>query len=761
MKRIFFFTTYLFCSVSLFCAWQPVKDVMLTEFGEKVTPENAWTEYPRPQMVREEWQNLNGLWELAIMGKPTKEWTGGRIENHKASLLNTADKLPADYNREILVPFSPETALSGVGEDVRPDQYLAYRRTFSVPKKWNGKRIILNFEAVDWHSVVYVNGSRVGEHKGGYVPFSFDITEYLQGSTQKLEVYAWDPTNFGDQSVGKQALPENRIGFRYTPNSGIYGSVWLEPVAASGIKAIRATPDLNTKSLQVAFDSWEAKSSKLKLEVRLLDGKEVKAQYVGPYHPNLSLKVNGHVKAWSIENPFLYDLDVRLIEKGKVIDSIKSYVGMRSIEIGDGPHGKQVLLNGKPVFQYGPLDQGYWPGSALTPPSDEAAFFDLKYLKDIGCNFVRVHIKTHPRRWYYHADKLGLLIWQDLVCSRKFDKKITKQSGAQWEDEQWRMMEALHNHPSIIMWIVFNESWGQYDTVRLTKVTKSMDPSRLVTGVSGWTDYAVGDIFDLHDYSFYPTFGHGSSTPERASLLGECGGNNLYIKGHLWPSAELKPRSITGVTEKGRDNWDTIEDMNEQYPKYVQQLALLREMGMNGAVYTQITDVEHECNGWLTYDRKVSKLPVERLKDIHSVLYQKEPLGSAIFDTNTLNSWKPLTDPEQEGPQTVSLDINLKSKPNKPIAIRFSGHGLFKFYLNGTLVSDLRVVLAKSADAPLSLPVTSAILTDEAVKQLKAGKNKLKIEITPSNSRRTFDLKPTQLKGEVLLGRFELLELNL
>jgi hypothetical protein len=694
------------------------------------------------------------------MGKPTKEWTGGRIENHKASLLNKPGKLPADYNREILVPFSPETALSGVGEDIRPDQYLAYRRTFSIPKKWMGKRIILNFEAVDWHSVVYVNGSRVGEHKGGYDPFSFDITDYLKGDTQELEVYAWDPTNFGDQSVGKQALPENRVGFRYTPNSGIYGSVWLEPVNPLGIKTIRTTPDLKTKSLQLAFEQWEAVSSAFRLEVRLADGKEVVAQYIGPYHDELSLKINGQVRPWSVDDPFLYDLDVRLVGKGKVVDSIKSYVGMRSIEIGDGPHGKQVLLNGEPVFQFGPLDQGYWPGSALTPPSDEAALFDLQYLKDIGCNFVRVHIKTHPRRWYYHADKLGLLIWQDLVCSRKFDKKITKQSGAQWENEQWRLMDALHNHPSIIMWVVFNESWGQYDTVRLTKVTKSMDPSRLVTGVSGWTDYAVGDIYDRHDYSFYPTFGYGTSTPGRASLVGECGGNNLYIEGHLWPSAEPRERVVTGITEANREYWLTVEDMEEQYPKYIQHLALLREMGMNGAVYTQITDVEHECNGWLTYDRKVSKIPIEQLNEIHSVLYQKEPLGSNIFDTNELENWKPLMDPETDGPHTTSFDINLMRVPTKPIAIRFSGHGLYKVYFNGQLASELKVILTKSADAPMALPVTAAILTDEAVGFLKAGKNEVKIEITPSNSRRTFDLKATRLKGETLLGRFELLEMN-
>lgn len=734
---------------------------MLTEWGEKVTPENAWTEYPRPQLVREDWINLNGLWEFAIMGEPTKEWKGGRIENDKASLLNTVDKLPATYDNEILVPFSPETALSGVGQDVRPDQYLAYRRSFSIPKSWNGKRVILNFEAVDWHSVVYVNGMRVGEHKGGYSPFSFDVTPYLKRSKQILEVYAWDPTNFGDQSVGKQALPENRVGFRYTPNSGIYGTVWLEPVAVNGIESLKVTPDLQNKSLQVNLDLWDRPTDKMKMEVRLKDGDRVVTQYVGDYHQEVSLKIKGQVRPWSIDDPFLYDLEVRLLHDGELVDSVESYAGMRSIEIADGPDGKQILLNGKPVFQYGPLDQGYWPDSALTPPSDEAALFDLQYLKDIGCNFVRVHIKTHPRRWYTHADKLGMMIWQDLVCSRKFDKKITRQSGAQWENEQWRIMDALHSHPSIVNWIIFNESWGQYDTVRLTKVTKAMDPSRLVTGVSGWTDYAVGDIFDLHDYSFYPTFGHGSSTPGRASLLGECGGNNLYIEGHLWPSAELKPRSITGVTERGRDNWATIEDMDEQYPKYVQQLALLKDVGLNGAVYTQITDVEHECNGWLTYDRRVSKLSVNRLNDIHSVLYRDKPISSGLFDTNKVKGWEPLLDPEKNAPQTVSLEIDLKKKPGKPVAIRFTGHGLFKFFLNGQLVSDLRVVLAKSADAPLALPVTAAILTDEAVKNLKAGRNELKIEITPSNSRRTFDLKATKLEGEVLLGRFELLELNL
>ncbi len=745
-------TNYLF-------AWEKIEPPIATPWFDEVTPENAHAEYPRPQMQRQQWQSLNGLWDFAIMGKGGP-WEGGRIENAKVDLLLAKEKLPANYDHEILVPFSPETALSGIGKEIRPDQYLAYRRTFTVSEHWKNRQVLLNFEAVDWHAIIYVNGKRVSQHRGGYTPFSFNITKYLTWEKEVIEVYAWDPTNFGDQAVGKQALSENRVGFRYTPNSGIYGSVWLEPVAQSGLRRLMVTPRLMEKRVNLQLGLVGKKLPGLRMQVQVKEGDQVVAQYDGAFKQSLSLKFNKRILRWSPDNPYLYDLKIRLFDGNDLIDTVDSYVGMRRINVRKGPVGaKQIFLNGKTIFQFGPLDQGYWPESALTPPSDAAMVYDLQYLKDIGCNFVRVHIKTHPRRWYYHADRLGLLVWQDLVCSRKFDSKITDESAAQWEKEQWRMLDALHNHPSIIMWIVFNEGWGQYDTVRLTQETKKRDPSRLVTGASGWTDHEVGDIYDMHDYSYYPSFGDGASVPTRASLLGECGGHNLYIDGHLWPSAEKKPLGLTGISEKGRENWLTIKQMDDRYEQYIQQLALLREKGMNGAVYTQITDVEHECNGWLTYDRKVSKIPVERLREIHQVLYQEQPIGKALVDSSKLPDWKPLHDDEESKLTKAAFSFNLDQVPDEPLAVRLSGHGKFKILINDELACELVGTAHASADTETPVPLTAAILPDDSLRLLKKGTNSIRIEITRTTTKRTFKLDAKKLVGEVQLGSFELLQL--
>ena len=740
-------------------AWEKVEPPIATPWFDEVTPENVHSEYPRPQMQRVQWQSLNGLWEFAVMGEGGP-WEGGRVENTKADLLKGTRKLPADFERQILVPFSPETALSGIGEEIRPDQYLAYRREFTVNKRWQGRQVMLNFEAVDWHTVVYVNGKRVGQHKGGYVPFSFNITPHLTWKTETVEVYAWDPTNFGDQSVGKQALSENRVGFRYTPNSGIYGSVWLEPVAASGLRTLKVTPRLLEKKVDLQLGLLGDRLPGLRLQVQVKEGDRVVADYDGSYKRNLSLKFKDRILRWSPEKPYLYNLDIKLFDGNDLIDSVDSYVGMRRINVRKGPAGiQQIHLNGQPVFQFGPLDQGYWPESALTPPSDAAMVYDLQYLKEIGCNFVRVHIKTHPRRWYYHADRLGLMVWQDLVCSRKFDSNITAESGAQWEKEQWAIMNALHSNPSIIMWIVFNEGWGQYDTVRLTNETEKRDPSRLVTAASGWTDHEVGDIYDTHDYSYYPSFGDGNTVRTRASLLGECGGHNLYIDGHLWPSAEKQPLGLTGIEEKGRENWLTVEQMEQRYRQYIIQLALLREAGMNGAVYTQISDVEHECNGWLTYDRKVSKVPAERLRQIHQVLYQEEPVGTALVDTSKLPDWKPIVDDEKSESSGTEFSFNLEGIPTEPLAVRLSGYGKFRLLINEQLACELLGTVHASADTESPVPLTAAIMPADSLKLLKRGSNSIRIEITRTSTKRTFQLDAKKLEGEVQLGSFELLKL--
>ena len=433
----------------------------------------------------------------------------------------------------------------------------------------------------------------------------------------------------GDQSVGKQALPELRRGFRYTPNSGIWQSVWLEPVPSIAyIRGLKITPVAHEQAIDVAVD---ASGETQGLTVRVIAERDATAMAGEPGKP-LRLQLGKDYKPWSPADPTLHDLTVELRRGDTVVDAVRSYFALRTIDIAPDAAGlNRIRLNGEPIFQFGPLDQGYWPDGALTPPSEEAVRYELQYLKDIGCNMVRVHIKVHPQRWYYEADRLGLLVWQDFVCSRKFDTNITPASAAQWELEQRRMIDHLHNHPSVVTWIVFNEGWGQYDTERLTKWAKGYDPSRLVSCASGWTDYPVGDNYDNHDYSFNISPAHGANFTDRATLCGECGGFNVLIPGHLWHSNQTQQARVNPAGETGRESYDSVAQWEPRYRTWLTNLRLMRAGGLNAAVYTQISDVEHECNGWLTYDRKVSKFPVDQLGRWHRELYEPIPTRT-LFD---------------------------------------------------------------------------------------------------------------------------------
>lgn len=607
--------------------WHPVEGHIMTRWGRQVTPANVWQQYPRPQMERPQWLNLNGLWEYAIVGE-AGEWKQGQVENAIFDPLPRRATQPQRWDGRILVPFAVESALSGVGKLVRPDQLLWYRRTFAIPAAWRGQRVLLNFEAVDWHAVVFVNGRQVGENRGGYVPFSLDITEALtRGASQELAVVVWDPSNMGDQSVGKQSLPENRQGYRYTPTTGIWQTVWLEPVPAASIESVRAVPDVDRSRVAVTVS---ARGSTARAVVKVTVQEQGKPVASATGAPGAPIPITlAKPKLWSPEQPFLYDLTVTLADGGTAPDSVRSYFGMRKVSLGKDARGiTRVFLNNRPLpFQFGPLDQGYWPDGVLTPPSDEAAAADLQYLKDIACNMVRVHVNVRPDRWYYHCDRLGLLVWQDMVCTRKFESKITTASASQWEAEQRRMLDHLGSHPSIIEWIVFNEGWGQYDTQRLTEWTEKYDPSRLATSASGWTDFqGVGQVRDIHDYSFYPSIPPTTADPPRAIVLGEFGGFDVAVPGHMWnPDQKVAPHS-DAVREGSREKYASGADWLRHYQDWVRGWRyLIGQFGLSAGVYTQIADVEHEPNGWLTYDREVSKIAVADLKRIHQTLYGEPP----------------------------------------------------------------------------------------------------------------------------------------
>lgn len=637
--------------------WTPVPGRIATRWAKDVTPDNAWQEYPRPQLVRERWLNLNGLWDYAIVGE-SREWKGGRVDNAGFDPLNReSPQPPAQWDGKILVPFCPESSLSGVGKIVRPDQVLWYRRSVQVPANWRGQRVRLNFEAVDWHAVVFVNGQKVGENRGGYVPFSLDITGALKpGGSQEIRVAVWDPTNAGNQTIGKQSLPEMRQGFRYTPTTGIWQTVWMEPVAESSIETLKIEPDIDQGRVRVSAGvSGSAGRGALAIEV--YDGPRRVASGSGAGTEPVVVGIPTP-KLWSPARPFLYDLQVTLRVAGKASDTVRSYFGMRKIAVAKDQAGvARYFLNNEALpFQFGPLDQGYWPDGILTPASDKAAAFDVQYLKDIACNMVRVHVKVHPARWYYHCDRLGLLVWQDMVCSRRFESRVTPESAQQWELEQRRMIDHLYNHPSVIQWIVFNEAWGQYDTERLTDWTKRYDPSRLVSCASGWNDAAgAGDVRDIHDYSIMPSIPLARAEGNRAIVIGEFGGFNVYVKGRLWHPEQNEPQVRDWVREGNRERYSSPEEWLVSYRRWISGWKyLIAEHGLNAGVYTQIADVEHEPNGWLTYDRQVSKIPVETLRTLHRGLY--EPPRARPLLPNSASGWRYTTTEPAAGWEQAGFD---------------------------------------------------------------------------------------------------------
>lgn len=583
----------LLCAFASQAQWQPAGDKIKTEWSETVNPKQVLPEYPRPQMVRGEWSNLNGEWEYAIRAK-------GGVE-------------PTAYDGNILVPFAVESSLSGVQKIVGTDNELWYKRTFDIPSSWKNKNIILNFGAVDWKADVFVNDILIGSHKGGYTPFSFDITPYLKGQKgQKLTVRVWDPSDAGFQPRGKQvAKPE---GIWYTPVTGIWQTVWLEPVASNHITAIKAIPDVDNSVVGVTVSTSESSVTDI-VEVQISDkNNKVVATAQGVQGQEMRLQVKD-AELWSPENPYLYDMKVTLLGKQK--DEVKSYTAFRKISVQKDAAGiYRMCLNNKPLFQYGPLDQGWWPDGLYTAPTDEALLYDIKKTKDWGFNMIRKHVKVEPARWYYHCDREGILVWQDMPSGdmgnqwgpREYnagtDKNRTQESISNFYTEWKEIMNLCMSNPSVVVWVPFNEAWGQFDTEKVVAWTEAYDPSRLVNPASGGNHRACGDILDLHNYPGPEMY---LADPMRVNVLGEYGGIGLALDGHLW----WNNRNWGYIQFKSSD------EVTAEYVKYAKELKTLVKKGFSAAVYTQTTDVEGEVNGLMTYDRKEIKINEDAVRKIN------------------------------------------------------------------------------------------------------------------------------------------------
>jgi len=585
--------------------WQPVAGKMVTPWTKKVTPKNAWSEYPRPQLERKNWDNLNGLWDYAITGKDAAQ--------------------PVQWQGKILVPFCIESTLSGVGKELQPDQALWYHTAFDAKAK-TGSRVLLNFEAVDYQTTVWVNGKQVGDHTGGNTAFTFDVTDVVKRGANELVVRVWDETG-GTQLRGKQTLEPG--GIWYTRVSGIWQTVWVEEVPAAYLADVKMVTKINPAEITLTPTVVGAADARVRVTASFKGKKAAAAEGQGTI--NLSI---ADAKLWSPAHPNLYDLSIELLDaKGKVVDKVKSYAGLREVGKAKDKDGNwRFTLNGEEIFHWGPLDQGWWPDGLLTPPSDEAMCWDIDYLKAAGFNMIRKHIKVEPRRYYAHCDKVGMLMWQDQVSggtgkarggrsiSPKWTRMEPNPTDAEWSDEehaQWMkelkaMMDQLHNHPCIVVWVPFNEAWGQHRTVEVGEWTVAYDPTRLINIASGGNFWPAGHIADQHKYPD-PGFPFDQERlNDYVKVVGEFGGHGWPEEEHLW--------------SKTKRNWGygglpkTKQEYVGRYQKSLGILADLKKKGIAGAVYTQTTDVEGEINGLVTYDREVIKIPAKDLAELHKEL---------------------------------------------------------------------------------------------------------------------------------------------
>ena len=619
MKRIIISTLAVLAGMALSAQnWAPVGENIKTRWASEVNPSSPLPEYPRPQMVRGEWMNLNGLWNYGI------------TDSHAVAF---------DAEGQILVPYPIESALSGVGKRVEKNQALWYEREFTLPKKWAGKDVLLNFGAVDWYAEVYVNGRCVGEHKGGYDPFSFNITPYLnKAGKQVIKVKVMDATDNSYQPRGKQCIINKSIW--YTPVTGIWQTVWLEPVNKDHIENYYAVSDIDKGTITFDVEATYAKGDVLK--VNLLDG----AVNYSTENPSTNVIAsatveNGkavinvpEVKTWSPANPYLYGVQVVLERNGKAVDTVEGYTAMRKISVvrDTSPNKyKRMALNNEALFQFGPLDQGWWPDGLYTAPTDEALEFDVIKTKEMGFNMIRKHIKVEPARWYYHCDRHGIMVWQDMPSIADHSKNVmpardpeiaahitNKWSGAsihrlgtdctipqEWKNNFYRewgnIIDDFKCFQSIVVWVPFNEAWGQFDTPAVVEFTRAKDPTRLINEASGGNFSLCGDIVDVHHY---PCPAMNFFEREFVNVLGEYGGIGLPVEGHTWI---IENKWGYGGVKKNS------EEVMKQYEDFLEMLKVFVQTGCSAAVYTQTTDVEGEVNGLMTYDRAVIKVDMPRI----------------------------------------------------------------------------------------------------------------------------------------------------
>ncbi|MFD7284743.1 AbfB domain-containing protein [Streptomyces sp. NPDC059863] len=598
--------------------WTPKPAPMTTPWTDQVPVDNPLPEYPRPQLTRPDWTNLNGIWDFAVTGRDAGP--------------------PSTYPDRIRVPFVAESALSGIQRRITENDKLWYKRAFTVPADWTGRRVQLNFGASDWGTTVWVNGTQVGAHKGGYDAFSYDITPQLNGGTNTVVVSVHDPTQTGGQAVGKQRIndvkPHPGGGIFYTAASGIWQTVWLEPVAAAHITRLDMTPNLGDSTLRVTARAAAANGRGVRVTVS--SGGNVVGTATGAAGAELSVSL-ANPRLWSPEDPFLYDVRADLLDGATTVDSVGSYAGMRSIATARVGDILRPVLNGKFVFQTGTLDQGYWPDGIYTAPTDSALRSDLQAHKDLGFNMVRKHIKVESQRWFYWADRLGLLVWQDMPAMDT-GKSPDTAARAQWETEYRAIIDEHRSSPSLVMWVNQNEGWGQYDQARIADEVKAYDPSRLVNNMSGVNccgsvDGGNGDVIDNH---IYVGPGNTAPTATRAAVLGEFGGLGYKVPGHEWYpgggfSYEDQP-SLSALDKRFVGLLDSIR---------VGQLPA----GLSASVYTEIADVENEVNGLLTYDRQVVKVDAARVRAANQALIQasRTPAPPVVLPTGRYTSLRVTT----------------------------------------------------------------------------------------------------------------------